>query len=158
VRVTRSSDKATLREVWQRLPPEGRRRSRPELSSSGSGLGNASVAEKAQNGESFVQAAARGLLEELGIDQEKAEEALVAAGAASEEEEEEEAGGGGSKKNGAWSEERASASSYPGLPCRYDFRLFVAEVDGSLLPEGEFFEREEETAKGTLLTRWEWVK
>ena len=154
MRVTRSSDKALLKEIWQRLPPEGRQRSRPELSSEL----KTSVAEKAQKGESFAQAAARGLVEELGIDSERAEEALVAvAGAAASEIEGEEEGG--SKKNGAsWSETRASASSYPGLPCRYDFRLFAAEVEGSLLPGEEFFEREEETARGTLVTRWQWVK
>lgn len=51
----------------------------------------------------------------------------------------------------------SSAFSYPGLPCSYETRLFVAEVDEELLPSEEFFEREEETARGTLVTRWQWV-
>lgn len=143
MRITRSSDKALLREVWQRLPPEGKQRSRPELSSSSPASGlRASVAEKAKRGESFAEAAARGLVEELGIGQGEAAEAVRRA----------------SEEGDERSEKRASASSYPNLPCEYRTELFVAEIAGDLLPKDEFFEREEETGRGTLVTRWQWVK
>ena len=176
VRVTRSSDGALLREVWQRLPPDGRRRSRgagrlPRLPSGSpnwpaAAASSSSVSEKVARGESFEEAAARGLEEELGIGGGEGGAAVVAvaaAAAAAAAGEEERAGGGGDggeTEHGPPGEASASSSafSYPGLPCSYETRLFVSEVDGGLLPSEEFFEREEETARGTLVTRWQWVK
>ena len=152
MRITRSSDKALLREAWQRLPPEGKQRSRPrpaELSSpsspSSSFGSQTSVAEKAKGAESFAEAAVRGLVEELGISQMEAAEVVRRA---SEE------GGEGEER----SEIKASAVSYPNLPCEYKSKLFVADIAGDLLPGEEFFEREEKTRRGTLVTRWQWVK
>lgn len=166
VRVTRRPDRALLREVWQRLPPDGRQRSRstgagPFSSSSNwpAAAFSSSVSEKVARGESFAEAAARGLAEELGIGEGGAAVVAVEDRAASEGQDD---GGGG--ESGASSSaspppsSSSSAFSYPGLPCSYETRLFVAEVDGKLLPSEEFFEREEETARGTLVTRWQWVK
>ena len=149
VSVTRSQDGARLREVWQRLPPDGRQRSRrPELFPfGGRGRFLTSVAEKARPSESFAAAAARGLEEELGLGGREAAEALK------------EAAGGGEEEEASSSSASSSSSSpsYPNLPCRYETKRFAAEIDGNLLPSKEFFEKEEATERGTLVTRWQWV-
>lgn len=97
-------------------------------------------------GESFAEAAVRGLVEELGIGEKEAAEAVRRGGGEGEE-----TGGGEAGYSSA------SAFSYPSLPCRYEMRLFVAEIDGDLLPSETFFEREESTPRGMLVTRWQWV-
>jgi len=69
------------------------------------------------------------------------------------------AAGGGEEEEASSSSASSSSSSpsYPNLPCRYETKRFAAEIDGNLLPSKEFFEREEETERGTLVTRWQWV-
>ena len=93
-------------------------------------------------------AAARGLEEELGIGVREAAEALK------------EAAGGGEVEEASSSSASSSSSSpsYPNLPCRYETKRFASEIDGNLLPSKEFFEREEATERGTLVTRWQWVR
>ena len=169
--------------MWQRLPPDGRQRSRtagrpgggfvplpPLLVGNWPSSFSSSVSEKVARGESFAEAAARGLEEELGIRRGGGggggnEGAVLAEveeeTAAGEEGAAAARGGRGEAAAGAEassSSASSSAFSYPGLPCSYETRLFAAEVDESLLPSEEFFEREEETARGTLVTRWQWVK